>query len=126
MKTIVTLFCLCFCVFVNSQTTINGNIVDESQEPVLGANVIVVGLSVGTISDFDGNFSLTVDLTPPFEIQISSIGYQTANQQVTENNQSFTITLLEGSILDEVVISAPKPALTVKLNVAAIFVVLVK
>jgi iron complex outermembrane recepter protein len=108
MKTIVTLFGLCFCVFANAQTTITGNIVDESQEPVLGANVIVVGGLVGAVTDFDGNFALTVEMDPPFEIQISSIGFQTFNQQVTENNQSFSITLLEGSILDEVVISASR------------------
>ena len=108
MKTIVTLLCLCFCVFANAQTTITGNIVDESLEPVLGANVIVVGGLVGAVTDFDGNFTLTIELDPPFEIQVSSVGYQTVNQQVTENNQSFTITLLEGSILDEVVISASR------------------
>ncbi|TDI81817.1 MAG: TonB-dependent receptor [Bacteroidetes bacterium] len=108
MKTIVTLLCLCFCVFANAQTTITGNIVDESLEPVLGANVIVVGGLVGAVTDFDGNFTLTIELDPPFEIQVSSVGYQTVNQQVTDNNQSFTITLLEGSILDEVVISASR------------------
>lgn len=108
MKTIVTLLCLCFCVFANAQTTITGNIVDESLEPVLGANVIVVGGLVGAVTDFDGNFTLTVEMDPPFEIQISSVGYRTVNHQVTENNQSFTITLLEGSILDEVVISASR------------------
>jgi len=108
MKTIITLFCLCFCVAVNSQTEINGKVVNESLEPVIGANVIVTGTSVGAIVDFDGNFTLTVEMAPPFEIQVSSVGYQTVNQQVTENNQSFTITLPEGSSLDEVVISASR------------------
>ena len=97
MKTIVTLICLCFCVIVNAQTTITGKITDEKLEPVLGANVIVVGTSLGAASDYDGNFTLTVDLVPPFDIQISSIGFQRVDLQVTENNQSFTVTLLEGS-----------------------------
>jgi len=91
-----------------AQTTITGNVVDESLEPVLGANIIVVGTSVGTATDFDGNFTLTVNETPPFQIEVSSIGYQSVTQDVTENNQTFTITLLEGSELDEVVISASR------------------
>lgn len=108
MKAIVTLFCLCFCGFAYSQTTINGKIVDESLVPVGGANVVVVGASVGAAADFDGNFTLTVNLSPPFEIEITSIGFQTVTEQVTENNQTFNITLLEGSELDEIVISASR------------------
>ncbi len=108
MKTIITIFCLCFSVVAFSQTTLTGNVVDQNQEAVLGANVIVVGTSVGASTDFDGNFSLTVDLAPPFSIEISSIGYQTVKQEVTENNQSFSITLNEGDELDEIVISASR------------------
>jgi len=108
MKTIVTLFCLCFCLTAAAQTTITGTIVDESLEPVSGANVVVVGASVGAVTDFDGAFTLTVDLEPPFDVQISSVGYQTTNQTITSNNQEITVTLLEGSELDEVIISASR------------------
>ncbi|MFT4698660.1 MAG: iron complex outermembrane receptor protein [Flavobacteriaceae bacterium] len=108
MKTIITIFCLCFCVMASSQTTITGNVVDQSLEPVLGATVIVVGTTVGTLTDYDGNFSLTVNQAPPFTIQISILGFQTIDQEVTSENQSFTITLNEGSELDEVVISASR------------------
>ncbi|MFT6126623.1 MAG: outer membrane receptor protein involved in Fe transport [Flavobacteriaceae bacterium] len=92
----------------SSQTTITGNVVDQSLEPVLGATVIVVGTTVGTLTDYDGNFSLTVNQAPPFTIQISILGFQTIDQEVTSENQSFTITLNEGSELDEVVISASR------------------
>ncbi len=108
MKTILTIFCLCFSVIAFSQTTVTGNVVDKSLEPVLGANVIVIGTSVGTATDYDGNFSLVVDLAPPFSIEVSSIGYQSVIQEVTSNNLSFTITLNEGDELDEVVISASR------------------
>ncbi|NNM22925.1 MAG: TonB-dependent receptor [Flavobacteriaceae bacterium] len=108
MKTILTLFGLCSCLMLNAQTTFTGTIVDESLEPVSGANIVVEAVSAGAVSDFDGNFSLTVDIAPPFEVQVSSVGYQTFVQQVTENNQVLTITLIEGSALDEVVISASR------------------
>ncbi|NND62529.1 MAG: TonB-dependent receptor [Flavobacteriaceae bacterium] len=108
MKTILTIICLCFGVIVTAQTTITGKVVDEKLEPVAGANVIVANGSEGTFTDFDGNFTLTSDLTPPFEVEITSVGFQTATATVTQNNQEITVTLLEGSELDEVVISASR------------------
>ncbi len=108
MKAIFTIFSMCFCVFAFSQTTITGNVVDESQEPILGANVIVVGTSSGTSTDYDGNFSLTVSQNPPFSIEVSIIGYKTVMEEVTSNNQSFSIVLIEGDELDEIVVSASR------------------
>jgi len=108
MKTIITFFCLCFSVIAFSQTTVTGNVVDQSQNPILGANIVVVDAALGTSSDYDGNFTLTVDQNPPFTIQISSIGYQAVTQEVTANNQTLTITLNEGDALDEVVVSASR------------------
>ena len=99
---------MCFSLVAFSQTTITGNIVDESPEPVLGANIIIVGVAVGTTTDFDGNFTLTVDQAPPFSIEISSIGYQSVTLEVTSNNQIFNISLNEGDELDEIVISASR------------------
>tara|TARA_R110000787_G_scaffold15134_2_gene46789 strand:- start:25760 stop:28501 length:2742 start_codon:yes stop_codon:yes gene_type:complete len=99
---------MCFSIVAFSQTTITGNIVDQSQEPVLGANIIIVGAAIGTSTDFDGNFTLTVDQDLPFSIEISSIGYQSVTQEVTSNNQTFNVTLNEGDQLDEVVVSASR------------------
>ena len=79
MKTIVTLLSLCFCVFVQAQTNIDGTVVDEKLEPVAGANVIVVGASVGAYTDFDGKFTLSVEMEPPFQLEISSIGFSNPN-----------------------------------------------
>ena len=55
MKTIITLFCMCFSLVAFSQTTVTGNVVDESQEPTLGANITVMGVAIGTSTDYDGN-----------------------------------------------------------------------
>lgn len=108
MKTILTIFCLCFCVMVHSQTTVTGKVVDENLEPVAGANVIISNTADGTFTDFDGNFTLTTELAPPFELEITSIGYQSATLQISQNNENISVTLLEGSELDEVVISASR------------------
>ncbi len=82
--------------------TITGTVRDANGESIIGANIIEVGTSNGTITDVNGNFSLKVanDAT----IQITYIGYlsQTIN---TGGRTSFTITLQEDTqALEEVVV----------------------
>ncbi|GAA3600438.1 TonB-dependent receptor [Flavivirga amylovorans] len=97
-----------FCGLSYSQTTISGFVVDDNNQPIPGANIIIVGTSTGVVTDFDGNFSLTVNQNPPFSIQASSVGFETATEVVTSSNQKLTIILKEGTSLDEVVISASR------------------
>jgi outer membrane receptor protein involved in Fe transport len=108
MKTILRIFTLLFGVVSFAQTTVTGTVNDESGMPLPGANVIVVGTSSGAISDFDGKFTLSVSQAPPFTVQISSVGFTTTTEDVTANNQDLSITLVEGSFLDEVVVTASR------------------
>lgn len=108
MKTFFKIFTLLFSVLSFAQTTVTGTVNDESGLPLPGANIIVVGTSSGAISDFDGKFTLKVSQNPPFTIQVSSIGFETSTQEITSNNQDITVALVEGSALDEVVISASR------------------
>lgn len=97
-----------FCVVSFAQTTVKGKIIDNSGLPLPGANIIVVGTSSGTVSDFDGNFSLTVEQELPFSVRISYTGFEDQVIEITENNQTLAITMAEGNELDEVVISASR------------------
>ena len=108
MRTITQFLLLFFCVFTYAQTTVNGTVTDDSGQPLPGANVIVVGATVGAITDFDGKYTLTYDQTPPFSIQASSVGFETVTKEVTTNPQTIDFSLKEGNILDEVVISASR------------------
>lgn len=108
MRTITQILLLFFCAFSYAQTTVNGTVTDDSGQPLPGANVIVVGTSTGAITDFDGKYKLTFDQAPPFSIQVSSIGFETVNKEVTTNPQTLDIILKEGNMLDEVVISASR------------------
>ena len=109
MRTILSIVFLCFCGITFSQTTITGTVVDDvSQQPIPSANIIITGTSVGTATDFDGNFSLTTDQNPPFTIQISSVGFASKDVEVTTNKQIINVVLNEGTALDEVVISASR------------------
>ncbi|WP_040246938.1 TonB-dependent receptor [Psychroserpens mesophilus] len=108
MKTLFKTIMLFCCALSFSQTTVKGKVIDNNGQPLPGANIIVTGTTTGTISDYDGNYTLTVNQDPPFTIQISSVGFETVNQEVTTNPQTIDITLVEGTSLDEVVISASR------------------
>ena len=82
--------------------TVTGTVVDAAGIPVIGANVIVKGTTNGTITDFDGNFSLDVPANAVLEI--SYIGYLTVETPVG-NQSKINVTLQEDTqALDEVVV----------------------
>ena len=82
--------------------TITGVVMD-SQESIIGANVMVKGTTNGTITDFEGKFTLS-NVPEGAILQISYIGYQSMEIKVG-NQTSFTIKLKEDSqALDEVVV----------------------
>ncbi len=109
MRAILFIALMAIGTFGFSQTNINGNVVDQNNEPIPGANIVIVGTTIGTVTDFDGNFNLATSEVPPFKIEISSIGYTSATEAITGNNQTLTISLNESqTFLDEVVISASR------------------
>ncbi len=82
--------------------TVNGTIVDQQGEPIIGANVIEKGTTNGTVTDFDGNFTLSVEEAAV--LNISYIGY--LEQEInTQGKTSFNIVLKEDTkTLDELVV----------------------
>ena len=80
---------------------ITGTVVD-AQGPVIGASVVEKGTTNGTVTDFDGNFSLSVK--PGATIVISFIGYETQEIKVgTQDNYQVTMKD-DNAVLDEVVV----------------------
>ncbi|MDB4635372.1 TonB-dependent receptor [Flavobacteriaceae bacterium] len=109
MKNLLLVLSLCLAFAGYSQTTIKGTVVDSNSMPVPGANVVIDGKPIGTVTDFDGNFVLETSENPPFTLKISSIGYSQATSRVTSNNQTISVTLEEANtMLDEIVISASR------------------
>ncbi len=92
-----------------SQTTIKGTVVDQNNEAVPGANIVIAGKAIGTTTDFDGNFILETSEAPPFRLLITSIGFADTSEQIMANDQTVNIVLNESqTFLDEVVISASR------------------
>ncbi|WP_435136329.1 TonB-dependent receptor [Formosa sp. A9] len=108
MKNILSFMVMLVCAVTFAQTTISGSVTDDNSQPIPGANIIVLGTSTGTVTDFDGNFTLTVNQNPPFTVQASSVGFDKQIIEVSQNNQTLAFTLKEGTELDEVVISASR------------------
>lgn len=100
-KTLFALLLLATSMFTYAQTTITGVVTDAATgEAIIGANVIEKGTVNGTITDFDGNFILSVGAGAVLEI--SYMGYKTVEAQAVDGMQ---IQLGEDTeLLDEVVV----------------------
>lgn len=95
---------LCSYVFVQAQT-VTGVVKDTNGEPVIGASVAVKGTANGTITDIDGNFSVSpVDANSV--LVFSFIGY--IPQEIIVSSQTVINVILQGDnqLLDEVVVTA--------------------
>lgn len=85
------------------QNKVVTGVISDQYGPVIGANVIVKGTTIGTITDMDGKFSLEVPADAV--LQISYIGYLTQEIQVTKSTTTVNVTLKEDSeTLEEVVV----------------------
>ena len=84
--------------------TVKGTIVDETGEPLIGVSVIVKGqATVGTITDFDGNFVLDIP-TGKGMLEVSYIGYKTQTVTIGKNTQITIKMEPDTQALEEVVV----------------------
>jgi iron complex outermembrane recepter protein len=109
MRTLLCMALMLLGTIGSAQTTINGTVVDQNNQPIPGANVVIVGKAIGTVTDFDGNFTLQTSEVPPFQLRITSLGYSDGLENITSNNQNLNVVLNEAqTFLDEVVLSASR------------------
>ena len=103
--TFLATFVLCtlsLCTF--AQTTVTGLVMDgANNETAIGASIIVPGTTVGTVTDFDGRFTIEVP-DGKFILQISMVGYKTQVVNI-KGKTSVEVTLMEDTqVMDEVVV----------------------
>lgn len=109
MKVYLFIMSLLFCGITYSQNSIAGMVKDFNNKPVSGANVTIFGASNGTITDADGKFILNTTKKPPFEVEISNVGFVTQKVSVNSNSQKLNVQLLEEETkLNEIVVSATR------------------
>jgi len=102
-RAMMTLFLGVFCLVAYAQQPISGVVVDETGEPLIGVSVLVKGTTTGSITDFDGNFTIP-SVNPSDVLVFSYIGF--SNKEVTVGNQTtIRLTMAEDTKkLDEVVV----------------------
>jgi iron complex outermembrane receptor protein len=96
-----------FSISSIAQTTVTGTVSDKNNSPISGANIVEDGTSNGSLTDFDGNYTLTVQDNAT--LVISLLGYETKSVKVN-GQTTLNITLAEGLSLDEVVVVGSRTA----------------
>ena len=87
---------------VQQQGIVKGTVVDEQGETVIGANIKVVGTTVGAITDLNGMFSVNAPVGA--KLEISFIGYVTQVVTVPVSRSLKVILKEDSELLDEVVV----------------------
>lgn len=108
MKTFLftTLLALATGIVIGQQK-IQGTIVDNSGQPVIGATVHVKGTATHAVADINGSFVLTTDKNFPFTIVFSSVGFKSQELELYELiDEPIEVTLKEDNLLSEVVVTA--------------------
>lgn len=83
--------------------TVSGTVVDKTGETVIGASVVVKGTTNGTITDFDGKFTLS-NVPNDGTIEISFVGYKTQTISVAGKTNLQVVLEEDTEVLDEVVV----------------------
>ena len=87
-----------------AKVNIKGVVLDDEGYPVPGANIVIAGSTVGTITDVEGNFSITAEVGKT--LSVSFVGYEKKDVLIQASKNNYTIHLKpESKILDEVVVT---------------------
>lgn len=112
-KTGFLLIVLTLTTFVNAQITVIGKIVDNTNEPIVFANVVLLdkennNVIVGTITNKEGFFKIETNKKEEFNLQISYVGFDDFVKRIKSTIDLGKIVLISNNKLDEVVITARK------------------
>ena len=90
-----------------AQTTITGTVVDgRTGETIIGATIVPKSSrELGTVTDVDGNFTLTTNVQLPLTLSVQSVGYRPQEVDVYDSSEPIEIQLIDGSNrINEVVV----------------------
>ncbi len=131
MKTIIfagiLLALLSFAFISKSDRTITGTVKDNAGAPIAGATITAKGTNIGTVSDINGKFSITVS-DKIKALEISYVGYKTTTIKLTEksdyavslkpqsSNLNEVVVIGYGTMTDDVVSNTYEPAMKEKVS----------
>lgn len=104
-KRLITILLVLLTIGVQAfaQSAVSGKVTDEAGEPCVGANVLIKGTTTGTMTDLDGNYSLT-DVRKGAILVFSSIGYTSQEVRLGSSSVVNVVLKSDADFLNEVVI----------------------
>ena len=104
MKNLLVVFIL-FPILVFSQTkTISGTVNDENNLPLVGVNITVENSNIGALTDFDGNYSITIPSDKEKVLIFSYLDYTTQEVDVSSSDNVSIMMIPDLEQLEEVVV----------------------
>lgn len=118
---VVLALCCSSSLFAGTAGKLAGRVLDKNKEPLPSANVVVVGTTLGGVTDLEGYYNILNIPPGTYTIQFRLVGYRTASfrgVQVSVNNTTKLDATLEDESVsaDEVVVTARKPIVDVNLT----------
>ena len=98
---------LIYSNFAFAQSVIKGVITGSDGTPLPGATASIKGTGTFAVADVNGEFSIVAPSVFPFTLRINSVGYKIQEIQVYEiTDEPFEISLIDDSLLDEIVVTS--------------------
>jgi len=102
IRSCILVFFMIFSVAMSAQT-ISGVVSDDTGEAIIGANVIVKGTTIGTITDLDGSYSLNLP-SGSTVLEVSYLGYKSQSITIEGRKTINVVMMTDSETLDEVIV----------------------
>jgi len=107
MKKITLLFLFLSFTLTGQAQKLTGIVIDENNDPIPGANIIVVETNQGNTSDFEGNFTINVTEFP-VTLKVSFVGYAPVEMKINAPQELKVVLKENNEFLDDVVVTASR------------------
>ncbi len=115
-----------------AQTSISGNVKDQTGIPLPGVNVILDGTSKGSVTDFDGNYTIANIEKGTYTLSATFLGYAKSSQRVSVQDADVTVDFMlteDAQSLDEIIVTGvvnPKSKIESSVSVSTMDVKLIE
>ena len=107
LQMLLALLCMTIGMAVAQVTKVTGVVVDaDTDEPIIGASVLVKGTTIGTITDLDGKYEITNIPAGSKALQVSYVGMRTVEVPITTSAAQKIVMHPDAQVIDEVVVVA--------------------
>ena len=90
--TFLKVFLFCTSLML-AQTTISGKVVDSNETPLSGVNIVLEGTSKGSISDFDGNYTIAGVENGSYTLKATSVGFASFSTSLNAEGSTIVINI---------------------------------